>query len=181
MTGFDIIVLAIVGVGAVGGFLRGFVQEVLALAAWVLVIFAIYFLHTDLTVILGDYLASPSAAAVLAFALLLLVPYVVMRVLASQAGKRSRKSVLGPVDRVLGFGFGAIKGVIIVVMVFSLVVLGYDTVWGEDGRPDWMRDARTYAFINASSQQMVQLIRERREDWTAEPGRGDAADEADAS
>jgi len=168
MTGFDIIVLAIVGIGAVGGFLRGFVQEVLALCAWVLAIFAIYFLHTDLTAIINEYLDSPSAAAVLAFAVLLLVPYIVMRVAAKQAGQRSRKSVLGPVDRVLGFGFGAIKGVIIVVMMFSLVVLGYDTVWGEDGRPDWMRDARTYAFINASSEEMVQLIRERREYWMAE-------------
>ena len=29
MTGFDIIVLIIVGVAAVGGFMRGFVQEIL--------------------------------------------------------------------------------------------------------------------------------------------------------
>ncbi len=35
MTGFDFIVLVIVGVAAVGGFMRGFVQEVLSLAAWI--------------------------------------------------------------------------------------------------------------------------------------------------
>ena len=49
MTGFDIIVLLIVGVAAIGGFLRGFVQEVLSLLSWVLAIFAIRYLHTDLT------------------------------------------------------------------------------------------------------------------------------------
>ncbi len=48
MTGFDIIVLIIVGVAAVGGFLRGLVQEVLSVAAWILVIFAIHYLHTPL-------------------------------------------------------------------------------------------------------------------------------------
>ena len=32
MTGFDIIVFLIVGVAAIGGFMRGFVQEVLSLA-----------------------------------------------------------------------------------------------------------------------------------------------------
>lgn len=161
MTGFDIIVLVIVGAGAVGGFLRGFVQEVLSLAAWVLAIVAIYFLHTDLTAIFYEYIGGASAAAVLAFAVLLLVPYLALRIIAARAGRSARKSLLGPIDRVLGFGFGAVKGVIIVVMAFSLVVLGYDIVWGEAGRPNWVRTARTYPFINASSEAMVQLIRER--------------------
>jgi len=177
MTGFDIIVLAIVGVAAIAGFFRGFVQETLSLAAWVLAIIAIYFLHTDLSAYLLGLLDSPSVASMLAFVLLLLVPYIVMRLIALKAGSSARKSALGPIDRVLGFGFGTLKGVIIVVMVFSLIVLGYDTIWGEEGRPDWMRNARTYAFVNASSQSMVQLIRERRalleddaEPDSAEPG-----------
>lgn len=172
MTGFDIFVAVVVGVGAIGGFLRGFVQEVLSLAAWVAAILAIYLFHADLSVLLLDFLDSPSAAAVLAFAVLLLVPYVLLRAIAGHAGKTSRNSVLGPIDRVLGLGFGAVKGVIIVVMVFSLVVLGYDTIWGADGRPDWLRDARTYPFVNASSEAMVQLIDEREDYWPD----GDPAD-----
>jgi membrane protein required for colicin V production len=163
MTGFDIIVLVIVGVAAVGGFARGFVQEVLSLAAWVLAIVAIRFLHTDFTAALNEYIGSPSGAAVLAFALLLLIPYGIMKLIAGRIGKASRSSVIGPIDRVLGFGFGAVKGVIVVVIAFSLVVLGYDTVWGSDGRPEWIRNARTYAFVNAGSEALVQIIEMRRE------------------
>jgi membrane protein required for colicin V production len=163
MTGFDIIVLVIVAVAAIGGFTRGFIQEVLSLAAWVLAIFAIRYLHTDLTGILYEYVGSPTSAAILAFALLLLIPYAAMKVIASTVGKASRNSVIGPIDRVLGFGFGAIKGMIMVVIAFSLVVLGYDNVWGPTGRPDWIKEARTYAFVNAASEEMVQLIEERRE------------------
>lgn len=173
MTGFDIIVLLIVGVAAVGGFLRGFVQEVLSLVAWVLAVFAIHYLHTDLTALLYEYVGTPSGAAVLAFALLLLVPYIAMRLFAGWAGQTSRRSVLGPVDRVLGFGFGAMKGVIIVVMGFSVLVLAYDTIWGPGGRPDWMTTARTYPFVNASADELVQLIEERRrrlEEESAEAG-----------
>jgi membrane protein required for colicin V production len=162
MTGFDIIVLLIVGAAAIGGFLRGFVQEVLSLCAWLLAVVAIYYLHTDLSALLYEYVGTPSAATVLAFALLLLVPYVTMKLIARWAGRASRNSVLGPFDRVLGFGFGAVKGVIIVVMAFSLLVLGYDTVWGIDGRPVWMTTARTYPFVNASADAMVQLIDERQ-------------------
>ncbi|HEY6817676.1 MAG TPA: CvpA family protein [Croceibacterium sp.] len=162
MTGFDIIVLLIVGVAAIGGFMRGFVQEVLSLVGWMLAILAIRYLHTDLTEFLYGYVGTPSGAAVLAFALLLLIPYAVMKLIARVAGRSTRNSVLGPIDRVLGFCFGAVKGVIVVVMAFSLLVLGYDTAWGPTGRPVWMTGARTYSFINAASDAMVQLIDERQ-------------------
>ena len=84
MTGFDIIVLLIVGVAAVGGFMRGFVQEVMSLVGWVLAVLAIRYLHTDLTVFLHEYIGTPSGAAVLAFVLLLLIPYVAMKLIASR-------------------------------------------------------------------------------------------------
>jgi membrane protein required for colicin V production len=77
------------------------------------------------------------------------------------AGRRTRNSVLGPIDRVLGFGFGGVKGVIIVVMAFSVLVLGYDTVWGPTGRPTWMTTGRTYSFVSAAADAMVDLISER--------------------
>ena len=171
MTVFDIIVLLIVGVAAVGGFMRGFVQEVLSLVGWALAVFAIRFLHTDLTAFLYGYIGTPSTAAVLAFALLLLIPYAAMKLIASVAGRSTRNSVLGPIDRVLGFGFGGVKGVIIVVMAFSVLVLGYDTVWGPTGRPTWMTTARTYSFVNAAADAMVQLIDERRHEIVAEDAR----------
>ncbi len=162
MNAFDIIVLAIVGAAAIGGFLRGFVHEVLSLAAWGLAIFAIRYLHTDLTAFIFGFTGTPTAASIIAFAVLLLVPYAGMRLIARGAGKRARESILGPIDRVLGFGFGAVKGVIVVVMGFSLLVLGYDTVWGAAGRPEWMTTARAYPFVNASADALVQIIDERR-------------------
>ena len=168
MTGFDIIVLLIVLVAAVGGFMRG-------LASWVLAVLAIRFLHTDLTAALFSFIGTPSGASVLAFALLLLIPYAAMKLIAGRMGKATRNSVLGPFDRVLGFGFGAVKGVIIVIMAFSLLVLGYDTVWGPTGRPVWMTTARTYPFVNASADAMVQLIDERQRRL-----RGQRSDEEDA-
>lgn len=162
MTGFDIIVLLIVGVGAIGGFLRGFVQEVLSLAAWILAVLAIHYLHTDFTAAIYAFMGSPISASILAFAILLLIPYAGMKLIAGFAGRASRSSILGPIDRVLGFGFGAVKGVIIVVIAFSLMVLGYDSVWGASGRPLWITDARTYQLVDAGSRAMVQIIEERR-------------------
>ncbi|WP_209347616.1 CvpA family protein [Pontixanthobacter sp. CEM42] len=162
MTGFDIIVLIIVGVAAVGGFLRGLVQEMLSLAAWLLAIFAIHYLHTPLYQALGEYLEYNTAVAILAFALLLLIPYAGMKLIAGRAGEASRASLLGPIDRVLGFGFGAIKGALIVVIAFSVLVLGYDSAWGVAGRPGWITTARTYPVVNAGADGLVQMIEQRR-------------------
>jgi len=164
MTGFDIAVLLLVGAGAVTGFWRGFVQEILSLGAWIVAIVAIRMLHTPMTQFLLDKVGTESGASVLAFAILLLVPYLFIRAIARWLGSASRNSLLGPIDRVLGFGFGAIKGTIIVVMAFSILVLGYDTVWGVGGRPGWITQARTYPFVNAGSEAMVTMIAERRKE-----------------
>jgi membrane protein required for colicin V production len=108
MTGFDIAVLLLVGLGAVTGFVRGFVEEVLALLAWIFSLVAIHYLHTPVTAFFIPKIGTSSGAAVLAFALLLLIPYAAVKLLGNWLGRASRSSVLGPIDRVLGFGFGAV-------------------------------------------------------------------------
>lgn len=162
MTLFDIIVLLFVGFAAIGGFMRGLVQEVFSLAAWILAAFAVYYLHGLLSDALRNVYDAEPATPLLAFALLLLIPYAAMRVIASNVGEASRNSILGPIDRVLGFGFGAVKGAIIVVFAFSIVAIGFDTIWGYKGRPTWIATARTYPAVDAGSRQLVQMIAENR-------------------
>jgi membrane protein required for colicin V production len=162
MTGFDIAVLLLVGLGAVTGFLRGFVEEVLALLAWIFSLVAIHYLHTPVSAFFEPRIGTASGAGVLAFALLLLIPYAAVKLLGNWLGRASRNSVLGPIDRVLGFGFGAVKGMLITVVAFSILVLGYDTVWGPGGRPDWITQSRSYRFVDASSTALVKVLAERR-------------------
>jgi len=162
MTGFDILVLVVVGIAAAYGFMRGFVQEAISLGAWALAIFAIHNLHSALADVLAPHIGTASGASVLAFFLLLLVPYALVRILARTLGSASRASVLAPVDRVLGFGFGAVKGTVLIVLAYSLLMLAYDTVWGAGGRPLWIKNSRSYRFVDASSEAMVKMISERR-------------------
>lgn len=164
MTGFDLIVLLVVGVAAIGGFMRGFVQEILSLLAWALALFAIYTLHTPLYEWFLPKVGNSVVAATTAFAMLLLIPYAGMKLISGRLGESSRTSLLGPIDRVLGFGFGAIKGAIVVTCGFALLVLGYDAAWGIAGRPDWIKQARTYSIVNASADALVELIRDRDEE-----------------
>ena len=163
MTALDIIVLFLLGSGAVFGFLRGFVQEALSMIAWVLIILAVYMFHTPATAALAEAVGSDSGAAVLAFLALVIVIFAVGKWIAKSIGAKSRKSLLGPIDRVLGFGFGMLKGLIIATLIFLLFVMGYDFVYGADaGRPEWMTSSRTYPLLNASGEAMSEFVREQR-------------------
>ncbi|MEO0033279.1 MAG: hypothetical protein RIS94_3037 [Pseudomonadota bacterium] len=164
MTGFDYVVFLVVAVCAVGGFFRGFVEEVLALAAWCIALLAVHYLHEPLTLWLEPHLSTETGAGILAFVLLMMGPYLVTRYIARQFGEASRNSVLGPIDRVLGFGFGAVKGFVVMVLAFSLVVFAYDVVWGVKGRPTWITLGRTYPFLNAASEELLTMIGDRREE-----------------
>ncbi|WP_144094927.1 CvpA family protein [Croceicoccus sediminis] len=169
MTPFDIAVLVIVGLSALGGLSRGFVHEILALGAWIAAIVAVYLFHAPLSdIILAFFRDNQTNAALLAFVILLIVPLIVMRLFARWAGSKMRDSALGFIDRVLGFGFGLVKGFILVVLTFSIISLGYDTVWSAEGRPDWVKDARSYPFVNAASAALVDTVSERKEEMFEE-------------
>ena len=163
MTALDIIVLFLLGSGAAFGFLRGFVQEALSMIAWVLIILAVYMFHTPATAALAEAVGSDSGAAVLAFLAFVIVIFALGKWIAKSIGAKSRKSLLGPIDRVLGFGFGMLKGLIIATLIFLFFVMGYDLVYGADaGRPEWMTNSRTYPLLNASGEAMSEFVREQR-------------------
>ena len=163
MTALDIIVLFLLGSGAVFGFLRGFVQEALSMIAWLLIIVAVRMFHASATAALAEAVGSDSGAAVLAFLAIVIVIYALGKWISKSIGAKSRKSVLGPIDRVLGFGFGMLKGLIMATLIFLLFVMGYDLVYGADeGRPEWMTTSRTYPLLNASGDAMSEFVRDQR-------------------
>ncbi|MBA3864449.1 MAG: colicin V production protein [Erythrobacter sp.] len=175
MTGFDIIILIIVGVAAVGGFMRGLVQEVLSLASWIMAAVALHFMHPVLTDGLRNVYSAEPATPLLAFVLLLLIPYAAMKVIIGTASGASDGAILGPIDRVLGFGFGAIKGVLIAIFAFSLLAIGFDDSWGYKGRPTWITTARTYPAADTFSRDLLPMIAVRRDELRRESEAQEAA------
>jgi len=176
----DILVLLGVGAAALFGWLRGFVCEVLSLFAWVLVVFALKLVHAPVTQALTGIVATTTGAAVLAFALIAGVAWFGGRMLAQSIGKRTRSSILGPLDRAMGFGFGALKGLILASLAFLLVVLVTDTAsGGPKQRPDWLTKARTYPLLNATSAYVADMIGKRRSDQSMFGSGANASDAAD--
>ena len=163
MSPLDIFVLILLGGAALIGFARGFTHEVLALMAWIAGIAAVKLFHGPLQERLVSSVGSDASASVLAFALLFLPAYVAFRLFAKAVGTRARRSVLGPVDRLLGGGFGILKGLLGATLVFLIANFATDLVYGPDAqRPAWMRESRTYPLLNASGRAIVDWVETRR-------------------
>lgn len=162
-TALDIVVLLMIALGAVIGALRGFVTEVVSLLAWVAAIVALRLFYAPAAALASGVVGSPSGGAVLGFAVVFLVTFAAVRMVGNALGARTRASVIGPVDRFLGFGFGAVKGLVGASLLFLALSLAYDTAWGQDEpRPEWMRASRTLPLLKVSSRALLDFIDERR-------------------
>ena len=96
---------------------------------------------------------------------ILFVPsFLGVKLLARSIGGRTRRhSMLGPVDRVLGGGFGALKGLLGATLFFLLANLATDMVYGPQAeRPEWMTRSRTFPLLNASGRSIVDWVEARR-------------------
>ena len=163
MTALDIIVLILVGGVGVRGLMRGFVAEAMSLVAWIAAIAAVKLLHAPVAEALAKPVGTEGGAAVLAFAVIFGLTFLAGRMVANRMGSASRSSALGGFDRLLGFGFGAMKGLIGATLIFLMASLVYNTFYGGQAeRPDWMTDSRTYPLLNATSRALVDFVEQRQ-------------------
>ena len=164
MTALDIFVLLLIGGGALVGFLRGFTHEILSLAAWIAAIVVLKAFHTPVQAYLAAHVVgSASGAAALAFALLFLPTFFAIRLAARNIGGKTKRSIPGPIDRLLGGGFGMLKGLLAATLFFLFVNLSTDMIWGTQAkRPEWLRASRTFPLLNASGRAIVDFVETRR-------------------
>lgn len=171
LTAFDIVVLLMIVLGALAGVMRGFVTEVLSLLAWVAGIFAVRFGFVGLKAFLLRFMENDAGAAILAFVLLFLGAYIAFRYIAQSLGSRTRSSIVGPVDRLLGLGFGAFKGLLGAAVLFLLLKFAVEVVDPGKPYPAWLQAGRTEPLLEMVSKAMVDFVEDvRRPASKAKPG-----------
>jgi membrane protein required for colicin V production len=116
----DLVVLGIIAVSALLGLSRGFVREMLGLAAWVIAgLGAVRYgpgLEPQAAKLIGD----PEIAGVVAYAGVFLVLVIVLSLLSNLVGRAVRVSALGGLDRTLGLVFGLARGAAVMIFAFIL-------------------------------------------------------------
>lgn len=163
MSALDIFVFILLAGGGAVGFVRGFVYEILSLLAWAAAIAMIKLFHTQLSGGLTLAVGTAEGASVLAFALLFIPTFILVKLLARSIGGKMRRSILGPIDRALGAGFGIVKGLLAATLFFLFANLATDLVYGPEAeRPAWMINSHTYPLLNASGRAIVDWVETRR-------------------
>jgi len=120
MNGFDLTLIALVGLSTLFAFARGVVREVIALATWVVALVAAFAYSGPVAALFSGLDMSAAAKHVLAFALILIAVLIGGALIARTLSGAIKAIGLGFVDRLLGAVFGAARGVAVVVL-FALV------------------------------------------------------------
>ena len=120
MTGFDYLVIGIVGLSLLFGLWRGVVGEIIALVAWVLAIFAAVEFGALVGTSVFAGMADP-ALRTLAGCVVIFIGVLVVMALFRMLVKRMVKALgLSVSDRILGMLFGLVRGVLVCMVLVGL-------------------------------------------------------------
>lgn len=150
----DIIVVAIIGLSALFGFVRGFLREVLSIGAWIVAGLAAWFGLPLLRPFALQYISHELIADIATGVAIFLVVLVVASVISHVITRSVRESSLGALDRSLGILFGIARGAVIL----SVALLICDNFYAPDNRPQWLKDARTLPVVQIGADFVRQFV-----------------------
>lgn len=155
MTWVDFVVLAVLLVSAGLAFFRGLVREVLGIGAW---------LGAAVVAILAEPQAKPFAAQYvqpdwlatgIAVGAVFLVVLIVLKILIAWVAGHVQRSMLGGIDRALGFLFGLARGAFIVVLAY--IVAGLAVPAAERWPPE-VRQSRSLPVVADAARWLVESL-----------------------
>ena len=137
-TYIDAVVAVITLLSALLAYNRGFTRELFAIGGWILAALAAFYfapmvepLMREIPVIGPQLEKSRVISMIAAFTLVVAVGLLVLAVFTPIFSSIVLESVLGPVDRALGFLFGVARGVLLIAVAYMI----YTSLAGEEILP----------------------------------------------
>ena len=117
----DYAIIAILAVSALTGLVRGFIKEIVALSVWVAAGWLAFVYAKPVSGWLGAYIHDKSAQVVLAYIVIIVGTLIIGGILNTILSFMMHHSGLSGTDRLLGLGFGAVRGVFVVALIMVVV------------------------------------------------------------
>lgn len=143
MNWVDLTVLVVVGISAALAFMRGFVREILGLAAWGGAAYIAYSFVDVVRFPVRDLVGDPNMGDIVAYAGLFLAALLVLTIVTGVVAHIFHSLGLGAVDRTLGIAFGVARGAALTVAAY----VGAGFVIPADRWPEPVRHARLLPFV----------------------------------
>ncbi|MBO4521183.1 MAG: CvpA family protein [Alphaproteobacteria bacterium] len=120
--GIDIFIAIVLITSALLSFFRGFVSEMLGIGSWFVAGIAGFYAMPYLEPFMLKYVHKPLFANLISLTVVAIVTLVVLTIVCSKITGKVRKSVLNRLDHFLGFIFGGLRGVVILVLIYFLLM-----------------------------------------------------------
>jgi membrane protein required for colicin V production len=154
ITLLDVLLLVVMLISGLLAMIRGFMREVLSIAAWGIAAAVTLWTFPRLTPLAQTYFSSDTVAKGVSIAVVFLVTLLVVSIVTVRISDMVLDSKVGALDRSLGFLFGLGRGLIIVVVAF----LFFAWLVPDRSQPDWVRGAKSKVVLQSTGQWLMGML-----------------------
>jgi membrane protein required for colicin V production len=180
ITWLDLLLLGVMLISGLLAMIRGFMREVLSIAAWAAAAVATVLLYPKLLPIAKANISSDILATAAVIGGTFLLTLLVVSVLTVRVSDMILDSRIGALDRTLGFLFGLARGLIIVVVAF----LFFSWLVPAGKQPDGVKNAKSRVVLQSTGEWLQALLPQDMDNylsqWFKKRPKGDEQEPPDA-
>ena len=154
ITWLDFLLLGVMMISGLLAMIRGFMREVLSIAAWAAAAVATVLLYPKLLPVAKANISSDLLATAAVIGGTFLLTLLVVSVLTVRVSDMILDSRIGALDRTLGFLFGLARGLIIVVVAF----LFFSWLVPAGKQPDGVKNAKSRVVLQSTGEWLQALL-----------------------
>ena len=154
VTLLDILLLVVMLVSGLLAMIRGFMREILSIAAWGIAALVTLYSYARLLPTVKQYINSDAAAAGVTIVGVFLVTLLLVSIITVPISDMILDSRIGALDRSLGFLFGLGRGLIIVVVAFVF----FAWLVPDQRQPEWIKSAKSKVVLQNTGQWLMSML-----------------------
>jgi membrane protein required for colicin V production len=154
ITILDLVLLAVMLISGLLAMVRGFMREILSIAAWGTAALVTLYAFSKLLPTAKTYFNNDTVASIVVVAGVFVGTLIVVSIITVRISDMILDSRIGALDRTLGFLFGLARGLLIVVVAY----LFFGWLVQEKQRPDWVTNAKSRTVLDSTGEWLKGLL-----------------------
>ena len=161
ITGLDIILVGIMIFSGFLAMLRGLTREMLSIMSWALAALVTLFAYSRFKEDVRGLIDTPMLADATLIGIVFIASLIIFSLLTANISERVLDSRVGAIDRTLGFIYGLVRGLIIVVIAYLIV--GQMVL--PRNMPEWVTRAQSRDLIEKTGDRIIKILPDNPDSW----------------